>query len=152
MDHAGYDGRGFNVFYNTEHENIFEIKIVYDGVAPSIYEIIARNVEGISGETDKTALNEAIAAAEALDGEDYTANSWQALQDALTAAQTVADNATASQSEINNAANALNSAVSALQIKASEAAIDALQNVVDKANALQEDSGRADRQCTGTAR
>ena len=129
-----------NVFYNTEHENIFEIKIVYDGVAPSIYEIIARNVEGISGETDKTALNEAIAAAEALDGEDYTANSWQALQDALTAAQTVADNATASQSEINNAANALNSAVSALQIKASEAAIDALQNVVDKANALQEDS------------
>ena len=129
-----------NVFYNTEHENIFEIKIVYDGVAPSIYEIIARNVEGISGETDKTALNEAIAAAEAVDGEDYTANSWQALQDALTAAQTVADNATASQSEINNAANALNSAVSALQIKASEAAIDALQNVVDKANALQEDS------------
>ena len=74
-----------------------------------------------SQETDKTALNEAIAAAEALDGEDYTANSWQALQDALTAAQTVADNATASQSEINNAANALNSAVSALQIKASKA-------------------------------
>ena len=129
-----------NVFYNTEHENIFEIKIVYDGVAPSIYEIIARNVEGISGETDKTALNEAIAAAEALDGEDYTANSWQALQDALTAAQTVADNATASQSEINNAANALNSAVSALQIKASNAAMTALQNIVDKANALQEDS------------
>ena len=85
-------------------------------------------------------MNEAIAAAEALDGEDYTANSWQALQDALTAAQTVADNATASQSEINNAANVLNSAVSALQIKASKAAIDALQNVVDKANALQEDS------------
>ena len=90
--------------------------------------------------SDKTKLNEAITAAEALDGKDYTTNSWNALTSALETAKTVAADESATQEEVDNAANALNSAVSALQIKASDAAMTALQNIVDKANALQEDS------------
>ena len=89
---------------------------------------------------DYSALNEAIAAAEALDGKDYTTNSWNALTSALETAKTVAADESATQETIDNAANALNSAVSALQMKASDAVMTALQNIVDKANALQEDS------------
>ena len=93
-----------------------------------------------AAEIDKSALNEAIASAEALDGEDYTTNSWSVLASALETAKTVAADESATQEEVDNAANALNGAKTALQVKASEAAIDALQNVVGKANALQEDS------------
>ena len=39
--------------------------------------------------TDKTELNESIQAAAALDSEAYTANSWNALQEALTAAEQI---------------------------------------------------------------
>ena len=76
--------------------------------------------------SDKTKLNEAITAAEALDGKDYTTNSWNALTSALETAKTVAADENATQETIDNAANALNSAVSALQIKASDAAMTAL--------------------------
>ena len=112
-----------------------------DAAAQAIRDAINNLVEnGEQPATDKDALNEAIAAAEALDGEDYTTNSWNALTSALETAKTVAADESATQEEVDNAANALNGAKAALQVKASEAAIDALQNVVDKANALQEDS------------
>ena len=112
-----------------------------DAAAQAIRDAINNLVEnGEQPATDKDALNEAIAAAEALDGEDYTTNSWNALASALETAKTVAADESATQEEVNNAANALNGAKAALQVKASEAAIDALQNVVNKANALQEDS------------
>ena len=112
-----------------------------DAAAQAIRDAINNLVEnGEQPATDKDALNEAIAAAEALDGEDYTTNSWNALTSALETAKTVAADESATQEEVDNAANALNGAKAALQIKASEAAIDALQNVVNKANALQEDS------------
>ena len=112
-----------------------------DAAAQAIRDAINNLVEnGEQPATDKDALNEAIAAAEALDGEDYTTNSWNALTSALETAKTVAADESATQEEVDNAANALNGAKTALQVKASEAAIDALQNVVDKANALQEDS------------
>ena len=112
-----------------------------DAAAQAIRDAINNLVEnGEQPATDKDALNEAIAAAEALDGEDYTTNSWNALTSALETAKTVAADESATQEEVDNAANALNNAKAALQVKASKAAIDALQNVVGKANALQEDS------------
>ena len=112
-----------------------------DAAAQAIRDAINNLVEnGEQPATDKDALNEAIAAAEALDGEDYTTNSWNVLTSALETAKTVAADDNAAQTEIDDAANALNGAKAALQVKASKAAIDALQNVVDKANALQEDS------------
>lgn len=89
--------------------------------------------------TDKTELNETIQAAVALKSEAYTANSWNALQEALTAAEQISADDSASQEQIDQAASALNAAMDALQVKASESAIQALQNMIDKANAMESD-------------
>ena len=75
-----------------------------------------------------------------LDEDEYTVSSWNALLDALTAAENIAADDNASQEQVDDAANALNSAISALQAKASDAAMAALQNIVDKANVMQEGS------------
>jgi hypothetical protein len=67
---------------------------------------------------DKTALNAAIARAEALiesPGESaYTASSWSVMAAALNAAKVVAENPEAAQTETNDAAAALTAAVNAL--------------------------------------
>ena len=89
--------------------------------------------------TDKTELNESIQAAAVLDSEAYTANSWNALQEALTAAEQISADDSASQEQIDQAASALNAAMDALQVKASASAIQALQNMIDKANAMESD-------------
>ena len=127
------------------HITLDERKIIETGIfngstRTAIARTIGKDKSTVGKEIDKSALNEAIAAAEALDGEDYTTNSWNVLASALETAKTVAADDNAAQTEIDDAANALNGAKAALQVKASKAAIDALQNVVDKANAMQEDS------------
>ena len=67
------------------------------------------------GKADYTALNNAIAQAEALTEGDYTAQSWSALQTALTAAKAVDKDLYAeSQSIVDAATAALTSAISAL--------------------------------------
>ena len=111
-----------------------------EGADLQLYEIALSDEQASEDAPDYSTLNEAIAAAEALDGEDYTTNSWNVLTSALETAKTVAADENATQTEIDDAADALNNAKAALQVKASKAAIDALQNVVDKANALQENS------------
>ena len=100
---------------------------------------------GTVGEPDKEALNAAIAKAEALNEADYTADSWAAMQEALTAAKSVAADETADQAAIDAAADALTAAIEALvevedpQDAASEAAVQALRNMVEKAEALGSD-------------
>ena len=100
---------------------------------------------GTVGEPDKEALNAAIAVAEALNEPDYTADSWAAMQEALTAAKSVAADETADQAAIDAAADALTAAIEALveaedpQDAASEAAVQALRNMVEKAEALGSD-------------
>ena len=63
---------------------------------------------------DKTALNEAIADAEAIDGSKYTAESYAALTKALEAAKAVAADADATEEEVAQAAEALTAAQKAL--------------------------------------
>jgi len=63
---------------------------------------------------DKTALLAAIAEVKALNSSAYTAASWNALIVALNAAQTVADNAEATQEQVDAALAALSAAKSAL--------------------------------------
>ena len=60
---------------------------------------------------DKTQLNEAIAAAEALDGSKYTSGTWAALQEALAAAEAVAADPDATQEQVDEAVRNLNSAL-----------------------------------------
>lgn len=63
---------------------------------------------------DKTALDAAIEAAEALTETDYTEVSWAAVESALDAAQAVYDDEDATQEEVDAATEALTSAVAAL--------------------------------------
>ena len=69
---------------------------------------------------DKTALNAAIAAAEALNAEDYTEESWKAVAENLTYAKNIAKTETISQAEVDLAAADLNAAIEALEEKGEE--------------------------------
>ena len=135
-------------------EKVFAENYTYRAAAPSeIGKIYLFNNERPAGSywleditlsdveetVDKTTLSEVIDAAKAIKEEGYTANSWTALQDVLTAAETIMADDSATQEQVDQAASALQSAMDALQVKASASALNALQNMVDKANALDSD-------------
>ncbi|MBV7389201.1 FIVAR domain-containing protein [Enterococcus sp. ALS3] len=66
-------------------------------------------------ETDKIALEAKITEAKAIEGTDYTAESYQALQDAITAAETVFNNANATQVQVDAQVAALDTAIAGLE-------------------------------------
>lgn len=86
---------------------------------------------------DKTALNELIAMAEALDPADYTADSWSALQAALDAAKAAAGDPNALQTEVDAAAAALQQAIASLVVRGDTTALEAL---IAQAEALDENA------------
>ena len=71
-------------------------------------------------EVDKTALQAAIAAAEALNQANYTEESWAALAQALANAKAVNEKTDATQAEVDAAAQALQAAIDALVEKPAE--------------------------------
>ena len=91
---------------------------------------------------DITRVKDKLAEAEALDESDYTEASWAALQTVLAQAREQMDQATSSREvtdivmRIDNAMNAL---VEEVSDTASEAAVQALRDMVDKAVALGSD-------------
>lgn len=78
---------------------------------------------------NKDALVAAITAAEALNESDYTTDSWSAFAAALADAKIVNDSDDASQSDVNAAVKALNSAKDALEKKKSTAPVAQPENV-----------------------
>ena len=121
------------------------------------------------GEIDKSELEASIAAAEALNEDDYTPESWAALEDAIEAAKNVLADEDATQAQLTNAADKLNKAVAALvkrdlttedleeAIAAAEAAIAdpskytdesvlAVQDAITAAKALGDDATAAEIQ------
>ena len=66
---------------------------------------------------DKTKLDKAIAEADKLNKDDYTADSWKVLEEALVAAKEAADNKNATQAKVDNAEEALNAAIESLREK-----------------------------------
>ena len=74
-------------------------------------------VKEIPAQVDKTNLENAIKEAQALKKDDYTEASYKVLEDALNAALEVAENADATQEEVNNAEKVLRNAVSGLVSK-----------------------------------
>lgn len=66
-------------------------------------------------ETDKTTLEAKITEAKAIEGTDYTAESYQALQDAITAAETVFNDADATQAQVDAQVTALDAAIAGLE-------------------------------------
>ena len=94
---------------------------------------------GLIERADKSELNRAITAANAVDTENCTDNSVAALKEALSAANALLDDANASQEEVDAAVSALDEAVANMVAKASDAAMNALQLLVDNANAMRDD-------------
>lgn len=80
--------------------------------------ITVKAAGAVTPTVDKTVLNNAIADAEALVESEYTAESWSAMQAALTNARTIAGKADATEAEVAQATKELTEAVSAL-VKAS---------------------------------
>ena len=90
---------------------------------------------------DKSELQSLIAQAEELKGSDYTAETWDALQDALKAAAAVDSEHDASQEEVDRAAEALQAAMDALEEASGEepsgeADKTELKEVIDHASAV----------------
>ena len=92
---------------------------------------------------DKTELNELIEEAEGLEEneDDYTEESWAALEEALEAAEAVLDDPDATQEEVDAAAEALKGAIEALEDKPEEVPVDksALEAAIEGAEALNEE-------------
>ncbi|MCD8335139.1 MAG: sortase B protein-sorting domain-containing protein [Clostridiales bacterium] len=96
--------------------------------------ITAALTAAIDSLVDITALTAAIETAQALTESSYTADSWAAMQSALTAAQTVAADSDATQTQVDEATSALTATVAAL------VDTSALTAAVAKAEALTESS------------
>ena len=92
---------------------------------------------------DKSALNALIEQAGTLNEEEYTAESWNRMQGALDAAKAVYANEQADQEMVDQAAAQLQQAIDELEHAddpaSSDAAIQALKDMVDKAIALDAD-------------
>lgn len=88
---------------------------------------------------DRTDLDKSIAAAEKLNQSAFTAVSWNAMSDALSAAKTVQANAAATDDDIAQALNALNSAVTNLAAKATDEAKSALADLIESAGTVKND-------------
>ncbi|MEA5117134.1 MAG: family 78 glycoside hydrolase catalytic domain, partial [Propionicimonas sp.] len=84
--------------------------------------------------TDKAALAEAVERAGALAEPDYTSSSWAGLSVALAAAAAVLDDATATQAEIDDATEALNSAIALLVSRGDPAVLEALVSAAGALN------------------
>ena len=147
-----------HIFWNIEPDEGYQLKagsLNYNGTAvegtsflmPGEDVVLSAEFEpaGTVSEPDKEALNAAIENAETLNEADYTSASWAALQEALNNAKSVAADEDADQNAIDAAVQALNAAIEALEEigepgdPASDAAIQALRNLIDKANALESD-------------
>lgn len=85
---------------------------------------------------DKSALNDLIETAQALDPEDYTGASWTEVEDALAEAVAVAADSDATQTEVDAAYAVLKAAVDALTERADNSA---LVELIETAKALDED-------------
>jgi len=105
--------------YESDGSAITLIEVCFEGASESIEAAgLAHDAEGNEiaiGTVDTSALEEALAKTEELTGEDYTEESWAALEDAKEAAEAVLTDPTATQSEIDEAAEALEEAIAGLE-------------------------------------
>lgn len=101
---------------------------------------IAHDAEGNEltiGSVDTSALEEAIAKAEALEEEDFTEESWSALEEAKAEAEAVLADPTATQSQVDEAAEALEAAIAALEEYVEPVDKSELEKLIKKAKSLK---------------
>ena len=107
--------------YETDGSVLTLIEVIFEGVQEeNTLEAtgVAQDAEGNEmpiGTVDTSALEEAIAKTEELKEEDYTEESWAALEEAKEAAEEVLKDPTATQEEVDEAAAALEEAIAALE-------------------------------------
>lgn len=106
--------------YETDGSGIELIAVNFAGTANEDSVVLSGTVHGADGneiavgDVDTTELEESVAEAEEFNEADYTEESYKNLEDALTAAEAVLADATASQSEVDAANAALQAAIDAL--------------------------------------
>lgn len=108
--------------YRADGSALPLIEINFEGVSENAVEAagIAHDAAGneiVIGSVDTSVLEAAIAEAEKLTQEDYTEESWTALENAKAAAEETLADPTATQSEIDAAAAALEETIAALEEK-----------------------------------
>lgn len=129
----GILGKSLTELLNPKFENIFEIKIEWNGVAPTIYEIITinnyelPNSDNLKAKFDELSL---------INGENYTAESFKVLQDALKTAEEVLNNNNALQTEIDKVLADLIAAEEGLVLNIADGS--ALQELVDSCNFVED--------------
>lgn len=92
--------KSLNELLNVEFDNIYEIKIEWDGVAPNIYEIITINNYDLPVRSELKAKYDELVV---VTGEDYTVSSFKMLQDALKTTDVVLKNNNSMQKDIDAA-------------------------------------------------
>ena len=103
--------KSLNEIVNTKYDNIFEIKIEWEGTAPTIYELITLNDYEVPNISE---LEELIASSNYAK-DDYTAKSWNVYNEALESAKNIIENIGGnSQEDINNAKENLINAITGL--------------------------------------
>jgi uncharacterized protein YjdB len=117
VDDEGNIADGYSVEYRGHVQNIGDTEWYADGAqlgtTGSGLRLEALEIKIVQLKADMTAYNAAVAAAAALTETDYTAESWAALQTALTDNVVTEDN---TQAEVDAATAAINSAIDALQM------------------------------------
>ena len=109
--------------YEADGSALTLIEVTFEGVQEeNTLEAtgVAQDAEGNEmpiGTVDTSALEEAIAEAGNLEEEDYTKESWKALEEELKEAEKVLEDPAATQEEIDAAAEALQEAIAALEEK-----------------------------------
>lgn len=121
--------KSLNEIVNTKYDNIYEIKIEWNGIAPTIYEVITVNNYIAPNTKDLEGLVES--SSEYIE-ENYTAGSFVKFTDALEAANAILnDLASANQERVNIAKDNLLNAINGL------VSIEELINTLNEGNEIK---------------
>ena len=116
----------------------------YDGMKEYTIVVTKKGEEPEVPEVNKEALEQKITDAKAIKNENYTEASWNALQEAITAAEAVRDNADATQDAVDAQVTALVEAINALEEKEpekpEEVNKDELKKAIDDAKAIKNEN------------
>ncbi|CQR47248.1 Hyaluronoglucosaminidase precursor [Paraliobacillus sp. PM-2] len=115
--HAGKLSKSFNVIDTSDFDHVLEVRLEWDEpVVPKIHEILAVSDDGIDKVVDTTELEQLIVEANGYSNEDgtYTTPSFQALQDAIVAAEASLETIE-SEEDLNTAVNNLQAAIEGLK-------------------------------------
>lgn len=126
-----------NEFSTADFDHVFDITVTWDGIAPSINEFFLSTTKAALA--DKTALEAAIADAEAVDTSALTPSSKAALEQALATAKAVQAGRSVTQTMVDSAVAALEQAVNHAAVPGDQAAYKAALDAVE-ASLLSSDS------------